>query len=95
MIAYISLYKFLQTIPKGKVVTYKYLAEVFKIHPRYVGKILQKNQDTEKYPCYKVIRSDRSLGWYNQGIEVKIKKLEKDGIKIENNTVEEKYVWKR
>jgi O6-methylguanine-DNA--protein-cysteine methyltransferase len=58
----IKIYTFLQTIPRGKVVTYKFLAEKFKIHSRYVGKIMNQNQLPDIYPCYKVIKSDRSLG---------------------------------
>ncbi|MEI6672571.1 MAG: MGMT family protein [bacterium] len=58
----IKIYKFLQSIPKGKVVSYKFLAQKFDIHPRYVGKILHQNKYPDKYPCYKVIKSDRTLG---------------------------------
>lgn len=55
---YLQVYQFLQTIPKGRVVTYKTIADKFSIHPRYVGRILHINQDPETYPCYKVIKSD-------------------------------------
>ena len=87
-----QLYHFLQTIPKGKVVTYKFLAEKFKIHPRYVGKILNQNQLPDVYPCYKVIKSDRTLGGYNGGVEIKIKRLAIDGIYIRENKIEENHI---
>lgn len=90
----IKIYKFLQSIPKGKVVSYKFLAQKFDIHPRYVGKILHQNKYPDKYPCYKVIKSDRTLGWYNGGIDIKIKKLEADGIYLYKNKIEEKDIYK-
>jgi O-6-methylguanine DNA methyltransferase len=87
-----QLYHFLQTIPKGKVVTYKFLAHKFKIHPRYVGKILNQNQLPDVYPCYKVIKSDRTLGGYNGGVEIKIRRLTTDGIYPKGNKIEEKHI---
>lgn len=52
--------EFLQTIPRGKVVTYGQIA-AFLGNPklaRAVGNALHRNPDGEKYPCYKVV--DRS-----------------------------------
>ena len=66
---------FLQTIPQGKVVSYKQLSERFKIHPRVVAKILASNQEQDIYPCFLVVRSDGKLSGYNLGIEEKRKRL--------------------
>lgn len=56
--------KHLKKLPKGKVTTYKKLAEKFDSHPRAIAKIVATNKD-KSVPCYKVIRSDGKLGGYN------------------------------
>jgi O6-methylguanine-DNA--protein-cysteine methyltransferase len=80
----------LAKIPRGKVTTYAILAKKLKIHPRFVGILLSKNPDGIKYPCYKVIHSDGSLGGYTSknGVRDKVKKLRKDGIEIKNNKID-------
>lgn len=80
----------LAKIPRGKVSTYKILAKKLKIHPRYAGKLLSKNTDGVKYPCYKIIRSSGKLGGYTSkhGVKDKIRKLRKDGIEIKNNRID-------
>ena len=87
----------LAKIPKGKVTTYGIIAKKLRVHPRVAGKLLSKNPDGVKYPCYKVIRSDGSLGGYTskRGIKDKIKKLEKDKIVIKNNKIDlKKFIFK-
>ncbi|OGI12101.1 hypothetical protein A3K64_02065 [Candidatus Micrarchaeota archaeon RBG_16_36_9] len=80
----------LAKIPRGKVTTYKVMAKKLKVHPRFAGRLLGKNPDGVKYPCYKVIRSDGSLGGYTSknGVKDKIKKLKKDEISIVNNKID-------
>ncbi|MCI5051229.1 MAG: MGMT family protein [Candidatus Pacebacteria bacterium] len=60
-------------IPKGKVMTYKQIAE--KVGSpnasRAVGSIMAKNNDLS-VPCHRVIRSDGSIGPYN-GLRAKSK----------------------
>ncbi|MFH1420579.1 MAG: MGMT family protein, partial [Candidatus Aenigmatarchaeota archaeon] len=73
-------------IPKGKVTTYKILAEKLKTSPRTVAAILRKNKNYS-YPCYKVVCSNGSLGGYNRGIKIKISLLEKDGTKVSNKKI--------
>ena len=88
-----QLYKFLTLIPKWKVITYKNLWEIFNLHPRQIAKILTKNTLQDKYPCYKVINSNLQIWGYNLWVNEKIKKLENDWIKIENNKINQKYLW--
>jgi len=86
----------LAKIPKGKVSTYGLLAKRLKIHPRYAGKLLSKNTDGVKYPCFKIIRSDGSLGGFTSehGLKDKIKRLKADGIEIKNNKIDlKKYLF--
>lgn len=56
--------EYLQTIPKGKVTTYKNIAQKFGIHPRAVASYMRGNKEPNIYPCYKVVASDRKLSGY-------------------------------
>lgn len=87
-----KVYKYLQTIPKAKVVTYKQIAEYLgnpKLS-RVVGNILHKNPDKDKYPCYKVVNSKGKLSekFAFGGIEKQKEMLEKDGIEVINYCVD-------
>lgn len=88
------LYKLLLKIPKGKVTTYKILAQKLETHPRAIGKMLNCNKQPEKYPCYKVIMSSGKLGGYEPGIKKKAKLLKKDGIEIKSNKINERFIYK-
>jgi deoxyribonuclease V len=80
---------FLKQIPYGKITTYKHLAIALgdEISVRAIGEILNKNKYPNKYPCYKVVLSSGEIGGYSLGIEEKKKRLEKEGIRIENGKV--------
>jgi O-6-methylguanine DNA methyltransferase len=73
-----KIIKVVKTIPKGKAMTYKEVAERIG-HPgafRAVGTMLSKNTDP-KVPCHRVIRSDGEIGGYN-GLKGKKEKLLKE-----------------
>lgn len=73
-----DVYKVVKKIPKGKVMTYKQVAEAMG-HPRAaraVGTILKMNKD-DSVPCHRVIRSDGRLGGYN-GLKGKKARLLKE-----------------
>jgi len=73
-------------IPKGKVLTYKKIAE-YSGNPRAyrtVGNILNKNYDP-KIPCHRVIRSDGKSGGYNRGSAQKQKILKNEGFLFDKN----------
>lgn len=94
-----KVYNYLTTIPKGKVVTYKQVAEHLgnKGLARIVGNILHKNPDENKYPCYKVLNSKGELAeaFVFGGKDVQKERLKKDGIEVINNKVDlNKYQWK-
>lgn len=89
-----ELWKLLRRIPKGKITNYKILARKLKTHSRAVGRLLAKNPDPDKIPCFKVISSDGKLGGYSLGLKEKIRKLKEDGIKIKNNKINlKKYLY--
>ena len=46
-----QILEYLQSIPKGKVTTYKNIALKFWVHPRKVAMIMKHNKDPIKYPC--------------------------------------------
>ena len=63
----LKVWKYLKTIPKGKVKTYKQVAIGIKSHKsaRAVANACAKNPYAPKIPCHRVIRSDGSLGGYS------------------------------
>lgn len=93
-----KVFEFLLTIPKGKVVTYGQIAEHLgnKNSARAVGNILHRNPDENKYPCFKVVdsRGNLSKSFAFGGIEGQKKRLEADGIEVNDFTVDlSKYKW--
>ena len=60
------------------------------IHPRAVGMILHVNPDPVGTPCYKIIKSDGSLGGYGGegGVKRKIELLKRDGIEIRKGKID-------
>ncbi len=72
-------------IPRGRVLTYKQVAELAGRPRAYraVGNILNKNYDL-KIPCHRVIRSDGKAGGYNRGQKIKALKLKQEGAKFKN-----------
>ena len=73
----IKVWKYLRTIPKGRVITYKQLAKAINKPnaARAVANACAKNPHAPKIPCHRVIRSDGGLGGYSGpgGIRKKIK----------------------
>ena len=63
----LKVWKYLKTIPKGKVKTYKQVAISIKSpkSARAVANACAKNPYAPKIPCHRVIRSDGSLGGYS------------------------------
>ena len=80
----IKVWKYLKTIPKGKVKTYKQVAIGINRpkSARAVANAVGKNPLAPTIPCHRVVRSDGSLGGYSGkgGIKTKKKLLQKEGI---------------
>ena len=80
----IKVWKYLKTIPKGKVKTYKQVAIGINRPKvvRAVANAIGKNPYAPKIPCHRVIRSDGALGGYSGGGGIKTKKklLKSEGI---------------
>ena len=79
----LKVWKYLKTIPKGKVKTYKQVAIAIKSpkSARAVANACAKNPYAPKIPCHRVIRADGKLGGYSAkgGLKTKIKLLKKEG----------------
>lgn len=93
-----QVYDFLTKIPAGKVVTYGMIAGYLgnKHFARTVGNILHENPDGDKYPCYKVVKSNGELSqnYAFGGAEKQRERLIKDGIAVDNGKVDLKlYKW--
>ncbi|OGM90954.1 hypothetical protein A2755_02015 [Candidatus Wolfebacteria bacterium RIFCSPHIGHO2_01_FULL_48_22] len=78
--------KIVASIPKGKVMTYKQVAQKAGSPRafRAVGTLMKHNEDMKRVPCHRVIRSDGTAGHYSGpgGIKGKIKKLRSEGVRI-------------
>ena len=83
------VYKKLLEVPKGKVTTYRDLAEAvgLKNGQRSIGRIMNQNQYPVIIPCHRVVKSDGHVGGYSYGKDVKITLLSKEGIKIKNEKI--------
>ena len=53
-------------IPRGKVSTYRDLADYLGCHSaRAIGQALKRNPYAPEVPCHRVIQTDRSLGGFH------------------------------
>lgn len=58
--------KLTSLIPKGKVATYKQIADILETKAyQAIGQILSTNFDP-KVPCHRIIKSDGNLSGYNR-----------------------------
>lgn len=90
-----KIYSALLAVPKGKVTTYKELAQRTKSKAyRAVGTCMNKNPYAPKVPCHRVISADGSLGGFATGIKNKVKLLKAEEVKIKGSKIDEKYFYK-
>ena len=82
-------YYLVKQIPAGRVSTYGAVAKALgnKDYARAVGKYMNKNPNADIMPCFKIVKSDGSLGGFGLGIDDKIKRLNKDGIIVKNGKI--------
>ena len=82
----LKVWKYLKTIPKGTVKTYKQVAIAIKRpkSARAVANACGKNPYAPKIPCHRVIRSDGGLGGYSGrgGIKTKLRLLRSEKVNI-------------
>ncbi|MCX6666866.1 MAG: MGMT family protein [Euryarchaeota archaeon] len=82
-------YFLVRQIPAGRVSTYGAVAKALgnKGYARAVGKYMNKNPDADTMPCFKIVKSDGSLGGFGLGINDKIRRLKKDGIEVKDGKI--------
>ena len=82
----LKVWKYIQTIPKGTVKTYKQVAIAIKKpkSARAVANACGKNPYAPKIPCHRVIRSDGGPGGYSGrgGIKTKLRLLRSEKVDI-------------
>ena len=76
-------------IPKGKVSTYKRIAEKIDKPKSYraVANALHKNPLSPVVPCHRVVKSDGSFGGPEKGAKWRRNMVAKEGIPVENGKV--------
>ena len=82
-------YYLVRQIPPGRVSTYGAVAKALgnKGYSRAVGKFMNKNPNADTMPCFKIVKSDGSLGGFGLGIDDKIRRLKEDGISVKNGKI--------
>ena len=82
----LKVWKYLKTIPRGKVKTYKEVAIAIKRpnSARAVANACANNPYSPNIPCHRVIRSDGTLGGFSGvgGIKTKKKLLKNEGFSL-------------
>ncbi|MDP6641899.1 MAG: MGMT family protein [Candidatus Nanoarchaeia archaeon] len=85
---YDKIYEKLKKVPKGRVTTYKLLAEsVGSKAYRAVGRAMNKNPYAPIVPCHRVINSQGHLHGFARGLKKKKELLEKEGVKVKDDKV--------
>jgi len=90
-----KIYELTKKIPKGKVTTYKILAETVGTKAyRAVGNALNKNpygisncKGKDMVPCHRVVNSKGHLHGFAHGLKKKAELLRKEGIDVKNNRI--------
>jgi len=81
-------YALLRKVPKGKVTTYKALAEALGTRAyRAVGQAMNRNPYAPKVPCHRVVSADGSIGGFAHGTKRKIEMLKREGVEVKNNRI--------
>ena len=90
-----KIYALLKKVPKGKVTTYKALAEKLNTKAyRAVGQAMRCNPYAPEVPCHRVVSSSGKIGGFmgmnnpeSKEIKKKIKMLNNEGVEIKNGRV--------
>jgi len=87
------VYAKLTQVPRGKVTTYKQLAQAVDCgSAQAIGQALRCNPYAPKVPCHRVVASDGSVGGFSghrtgPAIQKKILLLKKEGVRVEKGLV--------
>ena len=92
---YSKIYALCKKVPRGKVTTYKILAEKLGTKAyRAVGNAMNKNPygilsyaGKNMVPCHRVVASNGKLHGFAHGLKKKAQLLREEGIKIKDNKI--------
>ena len=85
------VYNLISKIPKGKVTTYKLLAEALNCNSaQAIGQALKRNPYAPEVPCHRVIRTNLTLGGYagelsGEKVIKKTKLLTEEGVHFDTD----------
>ena len=96
---YESVYEYLKSVPKGKVVTYGMIAAAIgrPRASRQVGNALHHNPQPVVIPCHRVVNREGRLApaFAFGGEQVQAELLRGEGVEVINGCVDlSKYIWK-
>ncbi|GAA0129326.1 MGMT family protein [Methanococcus maripaludis] len=81
-------YDLIMQIPKGKVTTYKIIAEALNTKAyRAVGNAMKNNPKILTVSCHRVVNSNGYVGGYVNGVEKKIEILKNEGVVISGGKI--------
>jgi O-6-methylguanine DNA methyltransferase len=72
-------------VPYGQTATYSGVGRAigYPHAPRAVGQALKRNPIPIVVPCHRVIRADGSLGGFDMGLEMKVRLLSIEGVRLD------------
>ncbi len=83
------IWKILCNIPNGKISTYREIAKIvakklckLKMSAQAVGGAISNNPIPIIIPCHRVVGANNNLVGYSEGLDIKIKLLEFEGINL-------------
>jgi methylated-DNA-[protein]-cysteine S-methyltransferase len=84
------VYELTRKIPRGKVTTYKAIAEAINMPgaSRAVGNALHVNPYAPEVPCHRVVRSDGMVGGFARGNQDKIELLRAENVLVKNGYIQ-------
>ncbi len=86
-------YELLKTVPKGRVTTYKALADALGTRAyRAIGQFMRTNPYAPTVPCHRVVASDGTIGGFmgktgGKEIRKKIALLKKEGVAVSHGKI--------
>ncbi|MBW2964935.1 MGMT family protein [Candidatus Woesearchaeota archaeon] len=91
-----QVWELCKKVPRGRVTTYKQLAEALGTKAyRAVGNAMNRNpygawttSGSKIVPCHRVVNSDGRLGGFARGQAAKVALLEKEGVAVKEGKVD-------
>jgi len=91
------VYDLVQSIPAGKVTTYRHIAHTMNTKDaRRVGHALHANSDSDKTPCHRVVFADGRLapGYVFGGPNEQMRRLQLEGVECIDGRINlKKYLY--